>query len=172
MTTRASITVSTNRAPPRRRHMPDRPPDGYHVTESEPVSTDLSTLDHRNEITQSLSRIEELDIDMIAIDGRIDHYQETLTDPSADGWDRIDAEGKVGPLPEERERLRGQRLQHAGHIAACGFYLIEGWREHELDNIGKELSTIDGPLAAILSECPGIETHATYVRLEAAACPF
>jgi hypothetical protein len=113
-----------------------------------------------------------LDIDMTTIDGRIDHYQELLADPNADGWDRIDAEGKATPLLEQRDRLRGELVQHAGHIAACGAYLIDGWREHDLDNIGKELSTLDGPLARILAECPGIETHRTFKRLTSAAVCF
>jgi hypothetical protein len=124
------------------------------------------------QIWQAIRRIEALDAQMIDIDERITRYQELIDAPDVDGWDRIDAEGKVEPMMRKREALRGELNQIAGWLTVSGLRLIDGWRENEIDNIGKELDQNSGALARVLGEFPGIETHPVWQRLNRAAVPF
>jgi len=122
-------------------------------------------------IRQALRRIAELDEDMIEIDERITRYQELIDSPDSDGWDRIDAEGKVQPLLNQRDVLRGQLLQAVGDLTSAGAVLVEAWRENLIDDIGRQLDH-DGPLARVFAEFPGIETHGVWQRLEREVVPF
>jgi len=171
MTTRASITVASNRAPPKRRPIPDRPPDGYLVTEPELIETTKTPRDSVAAIRQAIAVIERLDSELIEIDEQIGTYETALSDPDADGWDRIDAEGKVQPLLTQRDVLRGQLLQAVGDLTSAGAVLVEAWRENLIDDIGRQLDH-DGPLARVFAEFPGIETQAVWQRLGREAVPF
>jgi hypothetical protein len=124
------------------------------------------------QIWQAIGRIEELDTQMIEIDERITRYQELIDGPDVDGWDRIDAEGKVLPLMEQRNKLRGQLLEAVGELTGAGCRLIDAWRENLIDDIGRELEQGRGVLARVLDEFPGIGTQAVWNRLYRGAVPF
>lgn len=173
MTDRASIQITASkRAPPKRRHIPDRPVDGYHVTTAEPTISDLSSENHVEEIARAIAEIEELDEMMLTLDETIVIYQNQLSDPLADPWDLLAIERAIEPLLEERHIARYQVIQCAGEIATHGAYLIGDWKDYELDWIGREMTQGEGVLARVFEECPGIETHPVWSRLEVAACPF
>lgn len=124
------------------------------------------------QIWQAIRRIEELDTQMIEIDERITRYQELIDGPDVDGWDRIDAEGKITPLMEQRDKVRGQILEAVGDLTSAGCRLIDAWRDNLIDDIGRELEQGRGVLARVAAECPGILTGRVWNRLEAAACPY
>jgi hypothetical protein len=176
MTQRASILVTTTskprRAPPKHRHVPDRPPDGYHVTERAPVVTHYADMDHVEEIVRSLARITELDEQMLRLEHDMTTHEAVLADPSADGWDRLDAENALEPLTEDYTRARWQVIQLAGEISTHGHYMIGDWKDDELAAIGRHLSHLTGALPRVLEECRGIETHETFQVLCGEAVTF
>ena len=120
----------------------------------------------------ALDRIAELDREMCEIDEQITRYQALIDDPNADGWDRIDAEGKTAPLLETRNLLCRDLMLTISDATSAGNALLNGWRENEVDNVGRSLQQGDGVLARVFEEFPGTERHPVWQRLEVAACPF
>lgn len=106
------------------------------------------------------------------LDDQINRYETALTDPDADGWDRIDAEGKIAPLLNRRNDLERDVMLAASTVSVRGSQLINGWKENEIDNIGKELIQGDGVLDRVFIECPWVQDHPVWQRLYAAGVPF
>ena len=174
MTDRASLVLTTSkRGPPRHRHVPDAPVGGYHITTAQqPAISDLSVLDHEREIARAIAELDELDKIMLQLEDDITKHQAILDDPSADAWDRIDAENHLTSLTERHTNLRYQVIQRAVELGTHGGYLLGEWGDDELVTIGRHLSHLDGALPRVLATSPGIETMPAWRVLGREACPF
>lgn len=116
---------------------------------------------HKAAIVTAFTAIGEIDFRLIDIDDR-------LNDPTLDEWDAIDLE----PLTEDRDKYRSAVVNLAAMVVEHGNALIDGWKEHEIENVGRQHSIVSGALARVLTECPGIETHPVFQRLRREAVPF
>lgn len=161
MNDRASLIVTSNRAPPGRSK----------ATKQLPIS-DLSSENHLEELAKAIAELQELNRTMLQIDQSIDQHDRVFDDPHADPWDLIEAEQRIDPLLERRSKAKFDVALAANRVIFHGACLVDEWREHDFDNAARQFSQEDGLFARVEIEWPGIPSDPIWQRLRRESCPF
>jgi hypothetical protein len=164
--------------PKRRRYIPDRPANGYHVQPADEITTDLAGLDHIAEIATALQRLTEADELMDRLERRADRLYARLADATLarqygpEHPLRIEAEDRLTAIDRQWNAALINATQWASLVHAHGGYLLRDGQGEALDLIGRDLVHGWGALGRVQRSIDGLMTGSTWQRLAAAACPF
>lgn len=156
----------------RRRHIPDRPPGGYHVTTLPDPEQAPEPVDHAELIRAALADLATLDAQMIPLEVRADRLADKLADPAitipADDPRRLDAEDRLDQMHAALSSTRWQ----VGQIASVIHTLGASIDDDQLAEIGRTLVRDMGALGRVQTDAPGLLTGRTWQILFRESCPF
>lgn len=153
-----------------KRYIPDRPPGGYVIDQQDPKETRFRA----DAVPRALASITNHGERMATICHRRDRIMQRLSDPNLlesipiGDRRRLEAEDLIDELDSELIDIQWAVARLASDVASAGRYLSD----QRLDEIGRQFSIHDPPLAIVNDLAPGVLTHATWQRLVAAAPPF
>lgn len=173
------ISIPAKTVYPRRnaKHIPDRPPGGYHVTSNEQPTYSVDG-DHGPTTSQLIADLNDLDDAMLVIERKAETLIRKLSDPALfDQWPadhpvRIEAEDRLSDHLKALQVHRFEVNRIAAEIHARGSYLFLAGNEHLLDRYGESMVRDSGALGRVQQDVPGLMTGQTWQRLFDVACPF